>query len=64
MTSNESKFVDQFHIPAVRDIKRDDLPNFKSKIDISINQRSTVDYLLLLIVVIAVLGFFFVVALR
>ena len=64
MISNESEFVDQFHIPAVRDIKRDELPNWKSEIDISINQRSLVDYLLLLIAVIAVLGFLFVVALR
>jgi len=64
MFSDENDFVNRFQISAVQDIKKKGLPNFNSEIDISIHQRSLVDYLLLLIAVVAVLGFFFVVALR
>jgi len=64
MISNKNDFLNRFQISAIGDIKKEGLPNFNSEIDISISQRSLVDYLLLLIAVIAVLGFFFVVGLR
>ena len=64
MISNKNDFLNRFQISAIGDTKKEGLPNFNSEIDISISQRSLVDYLLLLIAVIAVLGFFFVVGLR